>query len=103
MNYEQLMQKMGEAVTAGRSFGPAVESSGCTLLPVAWVFGGGGGGQSATEDVGSGFGYFSIPMGAYVIKDGDVRFKPAYDVGFLGILGVSAVRALRRRRRLRSR
>src|SRR4051794_37072209 len=99
MTFEAIMQRMGESLQAGRSFGPPIETDGCTVVPAAWVIGGGGGGLSEKQDVGSGFGYLSIPMGVYVIKDGDVRFKPAYDVGLLTMVGAGVFRSLRRARR----
>jgi hypothetical protein len=43
----------------------------------------------------------SVPLGAYVIKNGDARFVPSYDVTVLSILGVGMVKSVFKRRRRR--
>src|SRR5262245_57633928 len=107
---ETLLAKATDNVTSGRSFGPIVEREGCTLVPAAYVIavGGGGGGESpaSAENPGSGGGAgwvnFSGPLGAYVIKDGDVRWVPAFDVTRLAVAGLGVVTtllSLRRRSR----
>jgi uncharacterized spore protein YtfJ len=109
MEIENLLAKVSESVHAGRAFGPPTEQGDVTLVPVAIVVGGGGGGSGSGpgEDdpggSGGGFGSISWPIGAYVIKNGDVRWVPAVDVTRLAIAGVGLARALvslkRRRRR----
>jgi uncharacterized spore protein YtfJ len=103
MEVEQVLQRSGEMISASRVFGPPVERDGVTLVPVAWVLGGGGGGQGGPETPGdgAGFGVLSIPIGAYVIKDGAVRFSPTYDVGVLALIGASLVRKMLKRARRR--
>jgi uncharacterized spore protein YtfJ len=74
-------------------FGKAVQSDGVTLIPVASVIGGGGagggergGGGSAGADAvaqtgeGLGFGLLARPVGAFEIRDGKARWRPAVDV-----------------------
>ena len=54
-----------------------------TLIPAAVLRGGvgGGGGRRAGErGEGGGFGLIARPAGAYVIKDGVVRWRPAFDL-----------------------
>lgn len=97
MNVEQVLARSGEMMSAGRVFGAPVERDGVTLVPVAWVVGGGGGGMGGTAEApgdGAGFGLFSIPIGAYVIKNGEARFVPTYDVGFLALIGASVLKRL---------
>jgi uncharacterized spore protein YtfJ len=72
-----------------------------------WGGGGGGGGrdEQGQEGQGGGFGLHARPVGAYVIKDGNVRWTPAVDVnGIVGMLGaititwvISQARVARRR------
>lgn len=103
-----------------RAFGQPIERDGVTLVPVARVFGGTGfGGGDGTVDEaadepsrsgsggGGGLGVGVTPIGVYVVKDGDVRWEPAFDLTrvviggqLLGAIAVLALaRALRRRRR----
>lgn len=114
------MARIGDSIQGGRSFGPVVERDGCTVIPVAYVFGGGGGGGGGpagggwpgrplpavdeppsekpppprTPGEGGGFGVVSWPIGAYVIKNGEVRFRPVFDVGGLSLLAVGIIRLL---------
>ena len=69
-----------------------------TIVPVAKVGGGGGGGGDAEHNGGGGFGLVAKPVGAYVIKDGEVSWKPAVDVNRIAVLAllVGLAVALRR-------
>ncbi|WIM94172.1 spore germination protein GerW family protein [Actinoplanes oblitus] len=88
-----------------RVFGEPVERDGIILLPVAKVAaGGGGGGGSGVakpgdeavsapqqgEGSGAGYGLSAKPAGVFIIKNGDVSWKPAVDVNKV-ILGGQAV------------
>jgi uncharacterized spore protein YtfJ len=100
---------------AGAVFGEPVSHDGILVLPVARVSGGGGGGEGeggptgapARPDAGAkreagakpeamgrgtggGFGVSARPVGAYVIKDGAVSWRPAVDVNKV-ILGAQVV------------
>jgi uncharacterized spore protein YtfJ len=103
MNVEQVLHRSGEMMSAGRVFGTPIEREGVTLVPVAWVVGGGGagvGGPPESAGDGAGFGVLSIPIGAYAIRNGDARFVPSYPVGLLAMIGARLVtRLLKRRRR----
>ncbi len=101
-----------------RAFGEPVERDGLTLVPVARVWGGTGfgGGDGSMEQVGDeaarsgsggggGLGVGVTPVGVYVVKGGEVRWEPAFDLNraVIGgqVLGAIALvvlaRALRRR------
>lgn len=103
-----------------RAFGEPIERDGVTLVPVARVAGGSGfgsgdgqweeaGGTKAGGGAGSGggFGVGVYPVGVYVVRGGDVRWEPAFDLNraviggqLLGALALVIIaRALRRRRR----
>ena len=69
-------------MTARRVYGDPYEKDGVTLIPAAAVRGGGGGGEGddgASTGGGGGFGLTARQVGAYEIKDGDVRWVPAAD------------------------
>ena len=77
-----------DSTAAGRVFGAPITQDGLTILPVAKVSGGGGGGggTSPAEDgrdasgSGGGVGTSAKPLGVFVIKDGNVGWRPAVDV-----------------------
>jgi hypothetical protein len=116
----EVLRRIDESISGGRSFGPAFERDGCLVIPVAAVFGGGGGGTGETEPGGpaggdqraktgpfrrsgngGGFGLVSWPIGVYVVKDGEARWRPLVtftDVGFL-ILMLARLFSHRRRQR----
>jgi len=79
---DELLKRVGEQLTVGRAFGPAYEHDGTLVIPVATVFGGGGGGSDGKPEVGEGGGMGGIvhPLGAYVVRDGRVRFVPTIDL-----------------------
>ena len=113
-----LLEKVGSSLTAARVFGEPIERDGVTLIPVAYVVGGGGGGKdqgAPAQDEkpargpgeGGGFGMICWPIGSYVIKGGEARFVPAYDISALLVSGslafgrvVKVLRGRRRRRRV---
>ena len=68
-----------EALTARRVFGDPIQADGVTLVPAAVVNGGGGGGGGGAEG-GAGFGLSARPAGMFVVRNGDVRWRPAIDV-----------------------
>jgi uncharacterized spore protein YtfJ len=89
-----------------RVYADPYERDGVVVIPAAAVFGGGGGGggydPSGNEGGGTGFGLGARPVGAYVIKEGNVRWEPAVDVTriVLQVLatGLGLALLLRRRR-----
>ena len=104
-----------------RAFGSAYEKDGVHVIPVALVAGGGGGGEgpstpgdSSHDDgesegldgdraqrgtgSGGGFGGVVVPVGAYVVKDEQVRWVPAVNVTVIVIAALFAIRLLTRSR-----
>ena len=82
-------------------FGDPYEADGCTVIPVAKVAGGagGGGGEGNKADesgtgYGTGFGLQARPVGVYVVRDGEVAWKPAIDVTRLAKGGQALVALL---------
>jgi uncharacterized spore protein YtfJ len=110
MDLDEVMNHARDAMTVKRVFGDAYEKDGVTIIPVANVMGGagaGGGpgmgvrpasaGEPAVEGAvgeaagevapdsgyGMGYGLRATPAGVYVIKGGEVEWKPALDINSL--------------------
>ncbi|MBI1758500.1 MAG: sporulation protein [Actinobacteria bacterium] len=84
MRLDELVTTAKDAVTVRRVFAEPYEKDGVTIIAAAVVAGGGGGGaghdEAGQEGEGGGFGIRARPAGAYVIKEGTVRWNPAVDV-----------------------
>lgn len=131
MDVQELMSRMAGGLSVGSAFGPAYEQDGTMVIPVALVAGGAGGGEersssaSATDravdgpegaptalregpsgtgsGAGGGFGGVVLPVGAYVVSDGRVRWLPAVNVNLIIVVSFAVlrlfIRSYRRRRR----
>jgi len=96
MNVHELVTTARDALTVTRVFGEPVERGGVTVVPAAILRGGVGGGAGKDADgqqgEGGGFGLIARPAGAYVIKDGTVSWRPAFDLNrTVGVAGALAV------------
>ena len=86
VDVQQIMGQVKDAVTVRRVFGEPIERDGVTVIPVARVSGGAGGGMSpgtsngAQASSGAGYGMGAAPVGVYIIRDGQVTFQPALDL-----------------------
>ena len=125
MDVGNLLTRASDNFTVRRAFGTAYEKDGILIIPVALVAGGGGGGTSRSRrrdpdagpdgppgagpaeqdatpqdsvpvDAGGGFGGLVLPAGAYVVKDGQVRWVPAVDVTIVVLASLSLARVLAR-------
>jgi uncharacterized spore protein YtfJ len=107
MKIDELLTRATEPFRATMVYAEPVERDGVTVIPAARVFGGGGGGNGEDErgqrGEGAGLGLVAQPVGAFVIKDGEVWWQPAVDVnrlvatiGTFVVAGVLAVGRLRR-------
>jgi uncharacterized spore protein YtfJ len=91
-----VMEQMRQAFEMGgrQVFGQPYEKNGVTVIPVARVFGGGGGGEGTPEGgepaSGGGLGFNARPAGAFVVIGDDVRWQPAVDVNRI-VLGAQLV------------
>ena len=106
MTLAEILGRAGD-LNVRRAFGDPIESGGTTIVPVAVVGGGGGGGEdvrpnststengsAARTSGGGGWGGVSYPLGVYVIKDGDVRFVPAWDLTRVVVAALALLRAV---------
>jgi uncharacterized spore protein YtfJ len=105
MKVVELATTVRDAITVTRVFAEPYEKDGVTVIAAATVAGGGGGGgghdERGQEGQGGGFGVTARPAGAYVIKDGTVRWRPAVDVNrLLATIGAVAVAYLLTRARI---
>jgi uncharacterized spore protein YtfJ len=83
MKVSEFVTSAKDAITVKRVFADPYEKDGLTVIPAAVVGGGAGGGsghdEKGQEGEGGGFGVSGRPAGAYVIKDGQVTWRPAVD------------------------
>src|SRR4029453_2689066 len=92
-NIDEILGGARDAITVRRVYGEPIEQEGLTLVPAAAVRGGGGGGGDLEGNGGGGFGVAARPVGAYVIRDGEVIWRPAVDVNRL-VIGWQVVSVL---------
>lgn len=100
MDVNEVIDRAHDALNVRRVFGEPIQQGEVTLVPAAWVTGGGGGGAGeapsegtetpAGKGFGSGFGLRARPAGAFVLRQGQVRWKPAVDVNRI-ILGAQVL------------
>ena len=79
-NVDEMFEGVRDAISVKRVFGEPIEAEGVTIVPAAKVGGGGGGGGDSEHNGGGGFGINARPVGAYVIREGAVTWRPAVDV-----------------------
>lgn len=112
MDLERLTSGVRDVAAIKRVFGDPYEVDGVVMIPVARAVAGGGAGEGPEgEGSGGGFGFGAAPAGAYVIKDGDVRFVPVVDLSALatraavvlvaGVLAWRSVAKAKQRRKAR--
>jgi uncharacterized spore protein YtfJ len=88
MNMDEMLAGARDAMTVKRVFGEPIEKDGVTFIPAASVRGGGGGGGDNEGNGGGGFGVTARPVGAYVIRGGEVTWEPALDVTRTAMMGM---------------
>jgi uncharacterized spore protein YtfJ len=85
MDVQQLIAQARDALTVKRVFGDPYERDGVTIIPAARVQGAAGGGAGEdgggeSSGSGGGFGLTARPVGAFVVRDGELHWRPAVDV-----------------------
>ena len=104
MDAHEVLAHARDAMSVKRVFGEPYEQDGLTVIPVASVMGGAGAGggtgagaqPASTDDggveggagdsgYGMGYGLKTTPAGVYVIKGGEVEWKPAVDMNRLAL------------------
>ncbi|HEV8230621.1 MAG TPA: sporulation protein [Candidatus Limnocylindria bacterium] len=87
MNALEVLNQTRDAMTVKRVYGEPYQEDGVTVIPAATVMGGGGGGGDTEGNGGGGFGIVARPAGAWVIKDGNARWRPALDLNRVIFMG----------------
>lgn len=105
MKVAEVIGTAKDTVTVKRVYGEPYERNGVTIIPAAVVSGGAGGGtghdEKGGEGEGGGFGVSGRPAGAFVIKDGEVSWRPAVDPNrILKVVGLVVVAFLLMRPRM---
>lgn len=101
VNVEEVLNQARDNMTVKRVFGDPIERDGVTVIPVAKISGGGGGGGGQDDEGSSGggvgYGLKAEPVGAYLIKEGELIWRPAVppiDVTRIVVAGNIALIAL---------
>ena len=109
MDVEEMVSRSQDTATVGRVYGEAHEKDGTTVIPAARVSARGGSGAArGGEHSGGGLRADAEPVGAFVIRDGQVEWKPVFDLsaavrrgqlaGAIALVALwAAIRALRGR------
>jgi hypothetical protein len=81
MQGSELLPQFAESFAAKRVYSEPLRENGTTIITAAAVRGGGGLGNAAKADgdSGGGIGLSARPVGAYVVRNGRVVWKPAFD------------------------
>ena len=95
MEAQEILAQARDSMTVKRVYGEPYEKDGVTVIPAARVQGGAGTGggedpQGQGRGSGSGFGVTARPVGAFIIREGELSWRPAVDVNRI-ILGGQAV------------
>lgn len=81
MEMYEMVAQARDAMSVKCVYGEPFEKDGVTIIPAAKVRGGGGAGKGDDDGgSGSGYGISATPVGAYVIRDGKVKWKPAFNL-----------------------
>ncbi len=101
MDAREILEQARDAMSVKRVFGEPYEKDGVTVIPVAKIMGGAGGGSGPAPEGGAattpgepgatpmgtgwGYGLGASPAGVYVIRGSEVEWKPAIDVNRLAV------------------
>ncbi len=83
------------------AYGEQQELDGIRIIPVALTWSGFGGGGDTEGNGGGGGGGYSVPLGAYVRREDDLRFEPnvvsflAVAIPFVWVVGHALSRVIR--------
>jgi uncharacterized spore protein YtfJ len=95
MEVQDVMAQVRDTLTVKRVFGEPFEKDGVTIIPAARVQGGAGGGsgedpQGQGKGSGSGYALTARPVGAFIVRNGELSWRPAVDVNRI-VLGGQVV------------
>jgi uncharacterized spore protein YtfJ len=95
MQVQDVIGQARDTLTVKRVFGEPYEKDGVTVIPAARLQGAAGGGsgedpQGQGKGSGGGFGLTARPVGAFVLHEGELSWRPALDLNRI-ILGGQVV------------
>jgi uncharacterized spore protein YtfJ len=91
---DKVVEGVRDSATVRKVYGDPIEKDGMTIIPAAAVMGGGGGGEGEGPEQqgvgqGAGYGVRARPIGEYVVRNGDVEWKPSVDVTRVAVAGIA--------------
>ena len=109
MDVQKMISRSQDTATVGRVYGEPHEKGPTTVIPAARVSARGGSGAArGGKHSGGGFRADAEPVGAFVIKNGEVEWKPVFDlssvvrrgqlIGFMVLLVLLALLGVLRKR-----
>jgi uncharacterized spore protein YtfJ len=112
MDPREAITSARDAMTVRQVFGEPYERDGVTVIPAATVMGGAGSGSGQDNEGrsggGGGFGVRARPAGAFVVRNGTVRWEPSLDLNriilggqVLGLVALLIIRGTIKRRQRR--
>jgi uncharacterized spore protein YtfJ len=104
MKVTEVFDTARDALTVRRVYAEPYERDGLTVIAAAALTGGAGGGSGTDpkgqSGEGAGFGVNARPVGAFVIKDGHLTWRPAIDLSrIITMVGIITLAYLLRRPR----
>lgn len=87
MASSEFLPHFAESFTARRVYSEPHTANGITIITAAAVRGGGGMGREASDHEGGGMGLSARPVGAYIVRNGRVTWKPAFDLSRVVLRG----------------
>jgi hypothetical protein len=93
--------KQASTLGVHAAYGEQQDLDGIRIVPVALTWTGFGGGADDEGSAGGGAGGYSVPLGAYVRREDDLRFEPnvvsflAVAIPFVWVVGHALSRVIR--------
>ncbi|WP_345802763.1 hypothetical protein AAIB33_06660 [Microbacterium sp. AZCO] len=93
--------KQSASLGVNSAYGEQRDVGGIQVIPVAFSWTGFGGGSDEAGNGGGGGGGWSVPLGSYIRRGGDVRFEPnivsllAVGIPFVWVAGRALSRVIR--------
>jgi hypothetical protein len=87
MQTSDVLPQFAESFAARRVYSEPYRDGDVTVITAAAISGGGGLGKRAEREDGGGLGLAARPVGAYVVRNGTVEWKPAFDLSRIVLRG----------------
>ena len=94
MRPSELLPEFADRLTAKRVYSEPYREDGITIITAAAIRGGGGIREDTSDRERGGMGLMARPVGAYVMRDGRVVWKPAFDLSRIALRGQLVFTAL---------